>query len=191
MATRTATAIGLLATAIAVSALPAGAAAEYYVPPSNSAATQYTETFPTAGGHRDSEQKGKGKRSPADVLGERKVRRLREQGAEGREIAEVVAATAPAAATVPQPETGAAPEGEQRDGGDRDGESRERPADDTLAGTGGGTGPSGSSGLGEVLGQATGVSDAGELGLLLPLALAAAAAWALAFFLRKRNRPTP
>lgn len=190
MATRTA--IGLLATAIVVAALPAGAAAEYFVPPGNSAATQYTETLPTAGGHRDSEKTGKGNRSPVDVLGKRNAQRLRQQGAEGRQVAEVVAATAPA--TEAEAEAQPAPPVER--GGD-DGPSDEprtsdgREPDEAATGAArGGPGPSGSSGLQEVLAQATGVSSSGQLGPLLPLAIVAAAAWALAFLLRKRNRPT-
>jgi hypothetical protein len=183
MATRTA--MGMLATATAVLAFPAGAAAEYFVPPSNSAATQYTETLPTAGGHHDSEKGRKGHRSPKDVLGKRNAHRLDKQGAAGREVAEVVAATAPPTeAGEPQP---AAPIDRTSEDRDRR-EKRERPPAET--GGAGGPGPSGSSGLGKVLGQATGVSASGQLGLLLPLAIAAAAAWALAFLMRKRNRPT-
>jgi hypothetical protein len=48
--------------------------------------------------------------------------------------------------------------------------------------------PHGSSGLGEVLGQATGSSSSGQLGLLLPLVVIGAIAWALAFFWRQRRR---
>jgi hypothetical protein len=48
--------------------------------------------------------------------------------------------------------------------------------------------PDGSSGLGEVIGEATGSSSSGGPGFLLPLAIVAAIAWALAY-LRRRRRP--
>ncbi|MEX2447924.1 MAG: hypothetical protein WD404_04175 [Solirubrobacterales bacterium] len=190
MATPTAT--GLLAAAIAVLALPAVAAAEYFVPPDNSAATQYTEAVPTAGGHRDSEKGRKGDRTPTEVLGKRRTQRLDEHGAAGRKVAEVVAVTAPN----PEVDAVASDPNQVSNGvGDGNDEERERPAEDSTGGSGltsgSGSGPSGSSGLGEVLAQATGASAAGQFGLLLPLAIAMTAAWALAFLLRQRNRPTP
>ncbi len=49
---------------------------------------------------------------------------------------------------------------------------------------------SGSSGLGEVLAQATG-SSSGQMGLLLPLILIAALVWAVAFFRKQRSRTAP
>ena len=47
--------------------------------------------------------------------------------------------------------------------------------------------PAGSSGLGEVIGQATGSSSSGQLGLLLPLLILAVATWAVAYVLRQRR----
>jgi hypothetical protein len=47
--------------------------------------------------------------------------------------------------------------------------------------------PSGSSGLGEVIAEATGSSSSGGLGMLLPLAIAGAIAWSLAFLWRQRR----
>ena len=93
------TVTSLLAAAIVLLALPMAAGAEYYVPPGNSAATQYTEALPTAGGDRDA-AKGKSKaeqRSPAKVLGSRNARRLEAQGPAGRAAAKLAAETSPAA----------------------------------------------------------------------------------------------
>ena len=50
--------------------------------------------------------------------------------------------------------------------------------------------PDGSSGLGAVLGQATGSSDSGQLGLLLPLIVLATIAWSVAYLVRRRRQPT-
>jgi hypothetical protein len=193
MATRTAT--SLLAIAIAILILPAVAAAEYFVPPGNSAATQYTETVPTAGGHRDSEKGGKGDRTPSEVLGKRQAQRLEEQGATGRKVAEVVAVTAPStevdgfAGDPNQASNGIG--ARQGKGGRGDDAERENSAGGGGLAGGSGSGPSGSSALGEILAQATGASAGGQFGLLLPLAIVMTAAWALAFLLRQRNRPTP
>jgi len=184
------TTLSLLATTIAGLALPVAATAEYLVPPSNSAATQYTEALPTSGGNSDAERRDrKQDRSPSEVLGPRNARQLEDQGEAGREAAEFVAETAPGDAT-PQPEdsTGS---GEGSGGGGAEGYGTEE-ENGTVGGIGGGDGgdggPSGSSGLGEVAAQATG-SPSGQLGLLLPLAIVGAAAWALGFALRQRNRP--
>jgi hypothetical protein len=149
--------------------LPGPAAAQQVVPPGNSAVNQYTETYPTAGGGAPADTNGQ--RSPAESLGARNARKLEGLGSEGRDAAELAAATAPAA--------GAAPRGARAGGGG-----------DPAGGRGAGGGaepPAGSSGLGEVLEQATGTSG-GELGLLLPLAILAAVAGSLAFLWR-RTRP--
>lgn len=197
------TRLGLLAAAIAVLALPSAAAAENLVPPDNSAVNQYTESFPTAGGDKDSEKAKEKGVTPAQTLGAKNAKRLEEQGEEGRKVAEVAAETAPAptesSASAPAP----APRGDD-EGGDKGG-TDERPQPDAKADAGGGgggppssggndaggaTASSGSSGLGEVLGQATGFSHSGQMGMLLPLALLAGLAWALAFLWRRRNQPT-
>jgi hypothetical protein len=181
------TTLGLLATAIAGLALPAAATAEYLVPPGNSAATQYTEALPTAGGHRDAEKPNdKQSRTPGEVLGPRNAQQLEDRGAAGREAAEFAAETAPGDGVPPQQDT----KGSDKSGGGGDGEGDgpDKEGGTVGAGNHGGGGPSGSSGLGEVVSQATG-SPSGPLGLLLPLAIVGAAAWALAFVLRQRNRP--
>ncbi|HEY7455765.1 MAG TPA: hypothetical protein VH703_00690 [Solirubrobacterales bacterium] len=184
----------LLTATIALLACPALAGAQYVVPSGNSAVNQYTETVPTAGGGRDSEGGGKGaaKRSPAHVLGSRNAQRLDAQGAAGRATAEAAAATAPVETTV-APSTDAesgrstAPKpgdrGKRRDGAGGSGAGGETPAAEQVAVEL----PAGSSGLGEVIAQATGSTSTGQTGLLLPLVLIAALAWAAGYYWRQRQ----
>jgi len=150
--------LGLIG-AIAATLCPAAAMAQRLVPPGNSGVNQYTETFPTAGG--DAVAGDGGKRSPKKVLGAKNARRLEEAGPEGRAAAALVAATAPASRAVA---TGHGGSGGKQAGG-----------------------VSGSSGLGEVIGQATGASSSGQLGILLPLAIVVAAVGSLAFLWRRRR----
>ena len=186
----------------ALLALPGSAPAESLVPPGNSAANQYTETFPTAGGN--AEAKGKGKVTPGDVLGSGNAKKLDSQGKQGREAAAVVTATAP------PPAVGSAGGDDGESGGGSGGSSGAGGANDNGGGSGGGKAAGGksaagggsgaasgaatvadsegSSGFGEVLGQATGSSSSGGIGLLLPLVVLASVAWAVAFFLRRRRR---
>ncbi len=193
-------------------ALPANALgaeeASSVVPPENSAATQYTEAIPTAGG--DKETDGGRKPSPAKVLGAKNAKRLESHGKEGREVAEIVAETAPAPAADPSvaeeptpprkssPQNTASSETQGSDGEEAGGAgagkgsgppsrptespaAKQTPASTEL--------PSGSSGLGEVIAEATGSSSSGQLGGLLPLAILAAIVWALAYFWRQQKRP--
>ena len=197
--------LSLLAT-IAIFALPAVAHAEYLVPPGNSAATQYTEAVPTAGGPKaTNSHKNSGGKSPKQVLGHHNAEKLNAQGPEGRQVAKVVAATAPNTVASTgggsrpdesgNPDSGKGPSGGSPGGGGGS-EGGETPSN----GSGQPTGqdgvlaaqqtPNGSSGLGEVLGQATGSSDSGQLGLLLPLIVLATIAWSFAFVLRRRKQPT-
>ena len=173
--------LGLLA-AIATFALPSPALAAYFVPPGNSAATQYTEAYPTAGGNREAGGGGKD-RSPSEVLGSRNVAKLQSQGPDGRAAAALAAETAPGGVAPNQGGAGSEPNGAGSQPGSGPGG-----ADAEGLGT---DRSNGSSGIGEVIGQATGSSSSGGLGLLLPLALLATAAWALAFLWRQRRRPTP
>jgi hypothetical protein len=182
----------------ALCAFPGVASAASLVPPGNSAANQYTETFPTTGGN--AEAKGKGKATPGDVLGAGNTKKLDSKGKQGRETAAVVAATAPS----PSPGSAASAENGGDDsaangGGKGGGGSGGEQADAGGAANGGGSGSAstnlttapdaeGSSGVGEVLGQATGSSSSGGIGLLLPLIVLASVVWAVAFFLRRRRR---
>jgi len=193
------------AIAIACFALPAAAGAETVVPPENSAATQYTEAIPTGGGREDAGKTGGGKKAtPAEVLGAGKAKKLKQHGNEGRAAAEVAAETAPtvttenaeppAAARPAPPEEppasgdrgqGQTRQAPKRAGGDGHAGSappRERPAESLLA-----TDPQGSSGFGEVLGQATGSSASGQLGLWLPLLILGTVIWSLLFAWRQRR----
>lgn len=193
------------AIALAILALPAPAAAESVVPPENSAANQYTEAIPTGGGNKDAGKTGNhGKRTPSSVLGPKKAEKLESKGPQGREAAEVAAATAPApVAPQPQPQPSPEPTPQAstmpKGGSDAkpDGKAKAEPhptAKPPPAAEAPPQGPqldipSGSSGLGEVLAQATGSSSSGQLGALLPLLIVATIVWSLAFFWRQRQRP--
>lgn len=187
------TACSLLTASIVVLALPAAAGAEYLVPPGNSAATQYTEAVPTAGGHRDVEKGNvKQNRTASQVLGDRSAKRLEAQGESGREAAEFAAETAPTGAAADQPPTDGADRNDGKGGDGRGDGSVQADAGSDEGGStsfGAGDDSGGSGGLGEVIGQATGTSS-GELGPLLPLAILATGAWALAVLLRRRRRPS-
>lgn len=190
------------ASAVAALALPAVAAAEYYVPPANSAANQYTESFPGAGG----ESHGKGKQvTPGAALGAGNAEKLEEKGPAGKATAELAAETAPPQLVDQASGGGEGDSKSSSDGqsGDKGGEEGKGEAGAGAGGTGGSNGgssgggggnsaaatvdqPQGSSGLGQVLGQATGVSD-GNLGLWLPLAIVLTLVGSVAYWVRMRN----
>lgn len=177
----------LIATAFALLALPPAAPAQYVVPPDNSAVNQYTETVPTAGGGQDTDRQGKKRRSADEVLGAGNAAQLEAQGPQGRAAAEVAAATAPEA-TSPQtaPAADTADGARHKQGGTGDARGAETPSSPAVSSLT--DDPSGSSGLGEVIAQATGSSSSGEMGLLLPLVIVAALAWSLSYFWRQRRR---
>jgi hypothetical protein len=197
--------------ALALFALPAGiSAAAEIVPPGNSAASQYTEAFPTTGGERETEDHS-GKAVPAKALGARNAKQLESKGKDGKAVAEFAAETAPAPVVT---ETSPPSSGDSQPGSG-DGGGKEK--DDNGAagggkggngGGGGGTGspaakndgsatativtasvekPSGSSGFSEVLGEATG-SSSGKLGLFLPLIVIGAVIWSLFYLWRQRQQ---
>jgi hypothetical protein len=197
----------VLAVILAPSAAPAGAAV---VPPGNSAANQYTETLPTTGGNTEA-KKGKHKVTPAEAIGSGPAKKLDTQGKQGHEAAAVIAATSP------PPVSGAVSEGGNEGsgsvsgaagggnggsghGGGSEGAGKGQGAggEDSTGAPGGAAHnvkvdstveePGGSSGFGEVLGQATGSTSSGGTGLLLPLAILAIAIWAVVFLLRRRRR---
>jgi hypothetical protein len=180
--------LGVLVTAIATIGASPAADAEYLVPPSNSAATQYTESIPTAGGRRDAERGNSlGGGSPREVLGSRNAQRLEAAGPAGRAAAELAAATAPQpAASGDAPATdgpGASGKPSRAGGG---GEAPGSGAKGAAASDE----PSGSSGFSETVSQALGSPSSGELGLLLPLLIVGALCWSLWYALRQRRRPT-
>jgi hypothetical protein len=194
-----------LATALTVAlVVPAHSLAEYYVPPENSAANQYTESFPGAGGEKGGKAKGA---TPADTLGARNAKRLEERGADGKAAAELAAETAPSQL----PTSGTS-------GGEGGGDAGNAAGGGTNAGTGTGTGgsgsggsaganggstssgggtnvvdnvvkvdqPQGSSAVGHVVGQATGVGD-GNVGIWLPLVILLTLAGSIAYAVRTRQ----
>jgi hypothetical protein len=172
----------MLVAAAAALAAPAAANAEYLVPPGNSAATQYTEAIPSAGGPKDSNRTGRQKaRSAATVLGTQNARRLHSEGRAGREIAAVAAETAPESIVPAQSRRTRSlnPPGHRTKHKPR----RRPPGHEPPL-----RAAPGSSGFGEVLGQATGYSSTGSGGLVLPLAIVAGLAWAVAYWARQRNR---
>jgi hypothetical protein len=194
--------IALLGAVLAALALPAVSPAAYYVPPGNSAANQYTEAFPTAGGESGGKP-GKGKATPAQTLGARNAKRLHAQGPAGTAAAEVAAETAPASVVVA--EGGSTPQG---GGGTAGGGAATAPDGQGSASAGGGeahsnggadggqtsaspSGSSGSSGIGEVVRQATGSGDDGNLGLLLPIVILATIAGSVAYRLRTHSHHGP
>jgi hypothetical protein len=173
------------------------------VPPENSAATQYTEALPTAGGDKETGDGGR-KPTPAKVLGTKNAKRLESQGQEGREVARVVAETAPEPTSTPAPtpppqeSSRQRPETPQGKEGDRNETAVAKP--DKQSGPPGppkasvvepkqasSEVPDGSSGLAEVIAEATGSSSSGQLGALLPLTIIAVIAWSLGYFWRQRR----
>ena len=192
-----------IAATLAMLVLPASALAEYLVPEGNSAVTQYTEGFPTGGGEKKAEGTNKKGATPAKTIGAANTKKLETHGQEGTEVAEVAAETAPEVeAETPeasgQDNSPPAESHKHKSGKQGKDAKKNKPApSDSKQDEGSATpppsqgdGPSGSSGLGEVLGAATG-SSSGSLGLLLPLVILAAIAWGIATFLRRHKRTEP
>lgn len=185
------TAIGTAAL-VASLALPPLTAAGSIVPPGNSAATQYTETFPTTGGNAEVNSPigggggAGGGRSAADVLGPRTAHTLEQLGQEGRNVAALATESVPPAAEGDRGPAKPAHRGggsEAKNGpGSAGGSGDSGQLNPALAGEA----PGGSPGFGEVLSQATG-STSGQMGIFLPLVLVAALLWALAYAWRHRQ----
>jgi hypothetical protein len=179
---------------------PAHSLAEYYVPPENSAANQYTESFPGAGGEKGGKAKDV---TPADTLGSRNAKRLEERGPAGKAAAEVAAETAPsqlpssAGAEASGGSGGASGTG-GTGGGTGAGSGSSSGANGGSTSSGGGASgngggqpakveqPQGSSGVSHVLGQATGVGD-GNVGIWLPLVILLTLAGSMAYAARARR----
>jgi len=143
------------------------AAAPAHVPPANSGAVQYTETLPGVSGDQTAkglhEGKGSGKGyAKGHALSGADVARLEARGKEGKDAARLAA-------------DGSPPTGGGRGAG--------------AQGTGGGESSGEASGPGQVLGTATGSSDSGGMGLLLPLLIAAGVLAAIALVIVRRNTP--
>jgi hypothetical protein len=154
-----------LAVWASIASLPAAAEALTVAPPGNAGIDQYKEKIPGPGGSetaRPGESQGPPP-APAAVLGKRNAEKLSRLGAEGRAAARLAARTAAA-----------------RHAGKNPAARADRAA----------VGGSGSSGLREVVAQATGSSASGEMGLLLPLIIVAAVVGAVAYAVTRR-RSTP
>jgi hypothetical protein len=186
-------------------ALPAAAPAEYYVPPANSAANQYTESFPGAGGESGGKRKDV---TPGTALGAGNAKKLESKGKAGKEAAEVAAETAPAQISNDSADNGSGQadkggggktggkgngDGEEEGGSGSTGTGGGSPGDQGGGGSGNGGGgadkvqqPQGSSGFGQVLGQATGAGD-GNLGLWLPLVIVLTLIGSVAYWVRMRH----
>ncbi|HEY6730321.1 MAG TPA: hypothetical protein VI039_04765 [Solirubrobacterales bacterium] len=196
----------VLAALAATLVVPSSSVAEYYVPPANSAANQYTESVPGAGGESGGKRRDV---HPNATLGADNAKRLEEQGKVGKEAAEVAAETAPAqlvdSGGSSQSSTGngnssgngADPSkgggGKGGNGSDSSDETESGGGSPSAGGSNGGQGtggsaqqPEGSSGIGQVLGQATGASD-GNLNLWLPLAIVLMLVGAVAYGVRTRQ----
>ncbi|HEU4707578.1 MAG TPA: hypothetical protein VFS64_10345 [Solirubrobacterales bacterium] len=161
---------------------PVAAAAQAVVPPDNPAAIQYTQAYPTSHGPADAHRKHK--RSPEQALGGHNAERLEAQGKAGQEAARVAAETAPETAGGQATGKGSGPgsTGHPKNQGRNAGGHRASQQAAAGADSGGG------SGLGNVAGQATGLGSSDATGLLLPLVLLGAVAWAVAYVLRRRRR---
>lgn len=86
-------------------ALPASAFAGQVIPPGNSAATQYTQAFPTSGGNvevRESIGEPNEKKSPSKVIGKKTTQELESQGPEGTAVAQIAAESAPSTEAEPE-----------------------------------------------------------------------------------------
>lgn len=188
----------VLLAALALLAAPGLARAEYLVPEGNSAVTQYTEGFPTGGGEKKAE--GSKGVKPGRAIGAGNAKKLEQHSPEGKAVAEVAAETAPAPAPTSEaaePAPQHAKEQGQKQSSQQQKQStgkeqgdEKRSEDATAPVASGGEGPSGSSGAGEVLGAATGLSS-GSIGLLLPLIVLAAIVWGLYYAWRQRQRHSP
>jgi len=169
-------------------AFPAASFGEYYVPPGNSAANQYTETLPGAGGNSGGKHKGA---TPADTLGAGNAKKLEKQGPDGKATAELAAETAPVQLAGNGGSGGQSTGAGNGNGGGQSagGSGASSGSGSGQAGLGGATKvaePQGSSALGQVVGQATGAGD-GNLGLWLPLAILLILVGSIAYWVRTRQ----
>lgn len=172
------TMLGAPAALLIAAALASAPCAAAVVPPGNSAVNQYTETYPSAGGNVTGG--GVGGRPPAKALGARNAHLLEALGPEGRAASAVAAA-----ATAPPPAMARLPgrSGRQAPGS---GGKRSSGAAGRASGEGHGD-QAGSSGLSQVIAQATGSSSSGQMGLLLPLVIALSLIGSISFALSRRR----
>jgi hypothetical protein len=196
------TRLALPAALLAAAAIAPGAAvaAGEVIPPGNSAATQYTEAFPTPGGDKKTDEAAH-HRSPVKVPGNSNANKLRQQGPDGQAAAETAAATAPVATETPPAPTNESPDENSAGGGSTagagSGNGGNGPAGQKHQPNSGDTAgaqvavvevPEGSSGIGSAIEQATGLSTSGQSGMLLPLVILATIALSIAYLWRQRRQ---
>jgi hypothetical protein len=181
--------LALVMVLAAALAAPSAATAAAIVPPGNSAVNQYTQTIPTSKGNKEVRQKGDG--SPSKTLGHSATKKLQKQGKDGSSAAELAAAGTPTNAVGGGSGSGAGGGGASGGGGGSTAGNGSA-GGSAVQGAGAISGSQavaeeGKSGLGQVLGEVTGTSSSGDLGLLLPLAIIAACVWCAAYFWRHRR----
>jgi hypothetical protein len=141
----------LAAALVVLFALPSVASAGQVVPPGNSAATQYTQVFPTSGGNVSvgasiGEASGEEK-PPSKVIGKQTTRELESKGSEGKAVAQLAAESAPETPSEPEAsETGESASGGagQASGGDTAGaKAGGQPSGASQGGQGPGGAPNG------------------------------------------------
>ncbi|HEX4307116.1 MAG TPA: hypothetical protein VHZ54_13855 [Solirubrobacterales bacterium] len=203
--------ISLLATlAIAVVLVSTTGADAAHVPPGNSAATQYAETVPSAGGeeaHRHREKPDQSSSSQGDEKGTaisaETAGEFTELGPEGEAALRLADEGGPEghaekhhAGKHHAGKSGSHKKksGEEKSGEGHQGDGGSSGSGDSSSGSGpasaqGSPSGSGSSGLGEVLGGVVGTSGGGP-GFVGPLILAAIVLAAAAFVLRRRGGGT-
>jgi cobalamin biosynthesis Mg chelatase CobN len=194
------TAIAIATFCVALS-LPAVAVAGPYLPPGNSAATQYTETFPSSGGNVEvNGPLAAGGGSPEKALGKKTADALAAHGAEGEQVAQLAAEAAPqgggAAADGKSGDQEAGGGAKSHHRGSNSGGGAGGPGSGGSTGPGGGSAGSGGGGsaasasggsaAGQVVSYAT-LSSSGSMGIFLPLVLLAALAWAIFYLWRRRG----
>jgi hypothetical protein len=175
--------IASLCLALAALGVLAGTASAAVLPPGNSAANQYAESLPGAGGNETpsggSTQPGEGGKSGAQApsgegaISPETAAELEKLGPAGKATLDLAAGTAP------KPPKGTHSKNSKNHRGDG-GAAGAAPAV---------SGPNGSSGVGEVLGGLSGTSSSGGLGFLQPLLIALALIVAVAYALRRRRGP--
>jgi hypothetical protein len=148
------------------------------VPPGASGANQYTETLPGPGGDEPTsghsgDQHGGEARDPAQVLGKSSAAKLEGLGPEGVAAARLATESAPA-----------------KSARDRNGTNGGQGKSSTGTGRSeSGSTSSGSSAIGQVVGQLSGSSSSGGMGLLLPVLIAMTVVGAAGYLVGRHRLP--
>lgn len=159
------------ATIASLAAVASAAATQQVVPPDNSSVSQYTETYPEAFGNTTIGDKGK-PAHPTQILGGKNARRLEAMGSEGQATATLAAETSASPTTTSRSHL-------RTKARDHHGSEGRAPASRAEL--------KGSSGLLEVIRQATGVSSTTQTGILAPLLIAVAIFGSMVYLWRRRS----